>query len=118
MYDMSDGNQAATVPSGDKRRYARFPTQLRALYYLSDEQEGLEKCDIINVSYGGLGIALKTNGALKDLSTINLGIVVKWQFMPVSLKGMVKWLDAGVDELVGGVEFAVPLDNITLLKLL
>jgi hypothetical protein len=103
--------------SGDKRIHFRFATRLKALYYVSNEQEGLEKCEIVNVSYGGLGIKFNQAGAFKDSLAINLGVVVKWQFVPISLKGRVKWLNEGMNQPVGGVELNVPLDNMTLLKL-
>lgn len=104
---------------GDKRKYRRFSTRLKALYYyyVSGENEGLESCDVINVSYGGLGIQFKRAEEFKELSAINLGIMVKWQFMPISLKGRVKWLSEGLHPPVCGVELDGPLDNITLLKL-
>lgn len=116
--DYHQGGVAAPSLSDDKRNYARFPTRLRALYYMSEDHEGLEKCDIVNVSHGGLGIRFKGAEAVKHLSTINLGIVVKWHFMPISLQGMVKWVGEGMDHMIGGIELAVPLDNITLLKLI
>ena len=86
---------------------------------MSDEPEGLEKCDIINVGHGGFGIQFNDPQAVKDSSAINLGIVVKWQFMPISLQGTVRWLAADRGHAaVGGIELANPLDNMTLLKLL
>ena len=114
----AEGNERVIVKSDDKRAYLRFSTRLNALYYVSDEHESLEKCDILNVSYGGLGVQFKHAGTFKYSSAINLGVVVKWQFMPISLKGTVKWLGEGVDHLFCGIELTVPLDNMTLLKLI
>ena len=118
LNDYEACNRGALVQSEDKRKHFRFSTQLKALYYLGDEHEGLEKCDILNVSHGGIGIEFKKAGTVKDSSAINLGIVVKWHFMPISLKGTVKWLGESLDHLICGIELTVPLDNMTLLKLL
>lgn len=111
--DTDERNQSA-----DKRKDARFETRLKALYYVHTENEGLEKCEIINVSYGGLGIQFKQARDFNDRSAINIGVVVKWQFIPISLKGSVKWLSENLKHPIGGVELEVPLDNMTLLKLL
>lgn len=116
--DQRDQGESELLQSGDQRKHRRFATRLKALYYVSDAQEGLEKCEIVNVSYGGLGIQFNQSGDFKDSSAINLGVVVRWQVMPVSLKGRVKWTSPGTNPPVGGVELDVALDNMTLLKLL
>jgi hypothetical protein len=33
----------------EKRNLIRFPTDLKALYYLKEERESVEKCTIVNV---------------------------------------------------------------------
>jgi hypothetical protein len=43
----------------EKRNLIRFPTDLKALYYLKEERESVEKCTIVNVSYKGFGIAFQ-----------------------------------------------------------
>ena len=106
-----------TVP-GDKRKHVRYATRLKALYYLTDKQEGLEKCEIVNVSYGGLCLQCDKTAAIQDSCAINLGVVVKWQVVPISLKGRVTWLSEKLKRPFGGVELEAPLDNMTLLKLL
>jgi hypothetical protein len=116
--DQMDNGESVLLQSGDKRKHLRFAARLKALYYVSDEQEGLGKCEVVNVSYGGLGIQLNQAGALQTSLAMNVGIVVKWQFVPISLKGRVKWLDEGISQPVGGLELDEPLDNMTLLKLL
>jgi hypothetical protein len=116
--DQRDHDESELLQSGDLRKHRRFATRLKALYYVSDEQEGLEKCDIVDVSYGGLGIQCNQAGVFKASSSINLGVVVRWQLMPISLKGRVKWASYETNRPVGGVELDMPLDNMTLLKLL
>jgi hypothetical protein len=116
--DQRDHGESELLQSGDQRKHRRFATRLKALYYVSDAQEGLEKCEIVDVSYGGLGIQFNQAGDFKGASAINLGVVVRWQLMPVSLKGRVKWTSDEANRPVGGVELDVPMDNMTLLKLL
>jgi len=117
------GNQMAcddhvrAVP-GDKRRHVRYATRLKALYYLTDNLEGLEKCEIVNVGYGGVCLQFDKAAAFKESCVINLGVVVKWQLVPISLKGRVTWLSEKLKRPIGGVELEAPLDNMTLLKLL
>lgn len=116
--DQRDQGESERLQSGEQRKHRRFATRLKALYYVSDAQEGLEKCEIVDASYGGLGIQFNQAGDFTDASAINLGIVVRWQLMPVSLKGRLKWTSGDTNRTVGGVELDVPLDNMTLLKLL
>jgi hypothetical protein len=118
--DQMDSAEYGLFQSGNKRSNSRFATRLKALYYyyVSAEHEGLEQCEIVNVSYGGVGIQFNQAKAFKDSLAINLGVVVKWQLVPINLKGRVKWLSEGTSQPVGGVELDVPLDNMTLLKLL
>ena len=106
------------VGHGDKRKHLRYATRLKALYYLTDEHEGLEKCEIVNVGYGGVCLQFDKAATFKDSRVINLGVVVKWQLVPISLKGRVTWLSEKLKRPIGGVELNAPLDNMTLLKLL
>ena len=101
----------------DKRGSIRFPTSLKALYYLSEEKESVEKCRILNVSYRGFGIEFPIGERIESGSQINIGIVVEWQFMPISVRGVVKWRTKGVELCTAGAELNASLDNLTLMKL-
>ena len=101
----------------DNRQSIRFPTSLKALYYLSEEKESVEKCTILNVSYRGFGIQFPIGEKIESGSQINIGIVVEWQFMPISVKGVVKWRNRDATLCTAGAELNQPLDNITLMKL-
>ncbi len=118
QHDQIDHGESEPLQSGDQRKHPRFATRMRALYYVSDAQEGLDKCEIVDVSYGGLGIQFNQAAEVTVASPINLGVVVRWQLVPVSLKGRVKWTGAGTSQPACGVELDMPLDNMTLLKLL
>ena len=101
----------------EKRESMRFPTNLKALYYLSNQKESVEKCRILNVSYKGFGIQFPMGDPIKTGSTINIGIVVQWQFMPISVKGTVKWKNEETEFCEAGTELSTSLDNLTLMKL-
>ena len=101
----------------DKRQSIRFPTSLKALYYLSEEKESVEKCTILNVSDRGFGIQFPMGEKIETGSQINIGIVVQWQFMPISVRGTVKWRNKGVELCTAGAELNTSLDNLTLMKL-
>jgi hypothetical protein len=101
----------------EKRESMRFPTNLKALYYLSNQKESVEKCRILNVSYKGFGIQFPMGDQIKTGSTINIGIVVQWQFMPISVKGIVKWKNEESQPCDAGAELNTALDNLTLMKL-
>jgi hypothetical protein len=101
----------------EKRNVIRFPTDLKALYYLKEERESVEKCTIVDVSYKGFGIAFHRGEKINTGAQINIGIVVKWQFMPISVRAVLKWLDEGMDRCTAGVELTESLEHITLMKL-
>jgi len=102
----------------ERRNVIRFPTDLKALYYLKEERESVEKCTILDVSYKGFGIAFQRGEKINTGAQINIGIVVKWQFMPISVRAILKWLNEGVDRCTAGVELTESLEHITLMKLL
>ena len=102
----------------ERRKSFRFPTNLKALYYLREEKESLEKCNILNVSYKGLGVKFHTLEKIKTCSKIHLGIIVKWQLAPISVTGILRWLEeGGFRHVVGGLELTESLDSIKLIKL-
>ena len=101
----------------EKRQSIRFPTNLKALYYLSEEKESVEKCTILNVSSRGFGLQFPAGDKIKTGSHINIGIVVQWQLMPISVRGILKWKSEGADLCAAGAELNQSLDNITLMKL-
>ena len=101
----------------EKRESMRFPTNLKALYYLSNQKDSVEKCKILNVSYKGFGIQFPMGENVQPGSNINIGIVVQWQFMPISVKGIVKWKNEETEFCDAGAELSTSLDNLTLMKL-
>jgi len=101
----------------ERRRFFRFPTNLKCLYYLEGDKEGLNKCNIFNISYEGLGIKFHTSDKIKIGLKIHFGIINKWEITPISVKGILKWIEDRDNYFVGGIELTKALDNITLTKL-
>ena len=102
----------------ERRKSFRFPTNLKALYYLREEKESLEKCNILNVSYKGLGVKFYTLEKIKTCSKIHLGIIVKWQLTPIGVTGILRWIGGGgFMPFVGGLELTESLESLKLIKL-
>ena len=108
-----DGNREK-----ERRQSIRFPTHTRALFYLGGEKKNVEKCTIANVSYKGVGLTFPPGEQIKAGLSINIGIVVKWQFVPISVRGTVKWAEEGKDYCAAGAELNESMDNLNLMKLL
>ena len=102
----------------ERRKSFRFPTNLKASCYLREEKESLEKCNILNVSYKGLGVKFHTLEKIKTCSIIHLGIIVKWQLTPISVTGTLRWVGGGgFMPFVGGLELTESLESLQLIKL-
>ncbi len=101
----------------DRRSYFRFSTKLKALYYFEGEKERLEKCTPLNVGYKGLGVNFKQHEKNKAGTSIHLGIIIKRQLIPISVRGIVKWVEEEANDSVAGIELAEELDAMTMIKL-
>ncbi len=101
----------------ERRMFVRLPTELKALYYLNEDKEGLKKCTVFDIHHKGLGIRFNDNEDIPLYSVMHLGLISRWQLTPVSVTGMLKWTREAQNELAGGIEFLELLDSITLLKL-
>ena len=102
----------------ERRSYFRFSTKLKALYYFGGEKERLGKCNLLNVGYKGLGVNFKQHEKNKTGTSIHLGIIIKRQLIPISVSGVVKWVDEREKGSFAGIELAEELDNITMIKLI
>ncbi len=101
----------------DRRSYFRFSTKLKALYYFEGEKEKLEKCNLLNVGYKGLGVNFKPHEKIKAGTSIHLGIIIKRQLIPISVRGVLKWVKEEANDSVAGIELTEELDDITMIKL-
>ena len=102
----------------ERRKSFRFPTNLKASYYLREEKENLEKCNILNVSYKGMGLEFHTLEKIKTCSEIHLEIFSKRQLTPISVTGILSWIGGGgFMPFVGGLEITESLESLQLIKL-
>jgi hypothetical protein len=102
----------------ERRKSFRFPTNLKASCYLREEKESLEKCNILNVSYTGIGVKFYTLEKIKTGSKIHLEIISERQLTPISVTGILRWIGGGgFMPFVGGLELAESLESLQLIKL-
>ena len=89
-----------------------------ASYYLREEKENLEKCDILNVSYKGMGVKFYTLEKIETCSKMHLEIISKRQSTPINVTGTLRWIGGGgFMPFVGGLELTDSLESLRLIKL-
>ena len=96
----------------DKRRLRRFSTKLKARYSLKEEGSDWGECTIIDINRRGMGIMFQTQEKIDTGSTINLEIDISRESQPLSIRGILKWIEGGGNVFSGGVELAEILDEI------
>ena len=97
----------------NRRRCKRFSMQLNAQYSFEDTKKSWRQCTIVDATYNGIGIRFKTPEKIDAGSNIHLEILVSKELKPISIKGKLKWIGEGENNLVGGVELTEVLDEIT-----
>ena len=96
------------------RKSLRFPTCLKALFYIDGKKEGLDNCSVSNISYEGVCVKLYSHDKIQIGTRINLGLIYKWK--PISVKGVFKWTRNVGKCCVGGIELTKSLDVFTVIK--
>ena len=89
----------------DRRKFKRFPVQLRARYLVSSEKEWFN-CSIINISRGGMGIKVYLQESIPPGLILKFKIIVPKKVEPIETTGILKWIKElkGKKLFVGGVE--------------
>jgi len=101
----------------ERRRFSRFPSQLKAQYFVQEKEGGRGKCTIINTSRKGMGIIFHTGEKISEGSTVHLEVFVPTELEPINVKGVLKWIVEGGNDFVGGVELTKILDDVKFAKL-
>ena len=96
---------------GERRRFRRFDTQREGQYFLKKERGRWERCTVINVSSGGIGIELEAGNELKVGSTIIVRAFFPGEASPAHIIGMVRWIRKKEKGCVGGIEASRALDD-------
>jgi len=102
----------------ERRRFSRFPSQLKAQYFVQERKGGRGKCTIINTSRKGMGIIFHTAEKINEGSTVHLEVFVSTELEPINVEGVLKWIVEGENDFVGGVELIKILDDVKFAKLI
>ena len=92
-----------------KRRFTRFASKQKAQYCLQESYGSWKECTIHTISCKGVGITLKEN--INRGSIIFLEIPMPHEFVPLSIKGTLRWIKEKENDFIGGVEFIKALDE-------
>jgi hypothetical protein len=96
----------------NKRRLKRFAIQLNAQYCFDDKEESWKECTIIDATYEGMGIRFKAPEKIDTGSNIHLKLSIAKEIKPIRIKGILKWIEQGGNNFVGGVKLTETLDAI------
>jgi hypothetical protein len=101
----------------ENRKSTRFPTHLRAHYFLQERRGKGKECVVINISLNGAGMEFYTAETIGDASKLILSIVLPRGNGTISAEGIVRWVKRGARDYVCGIELTRSLDRIALEKL-
>ena len=102
---------------GERRRFGRFDTQLRAQYISQDGERDWEECTVISISRKGIGIRFHSREKSTIGTIIHLKIFIPEKVKPTVVEGVLKWKGKRENELFGGVESGEILDEMRFSKL-
>jgi len=101
----------------DTRKSTRFPTHLKAHYFLKERRGKGKECVVINISLNGAGLEFYTSETIGEASKLFLSIVPPQGNETISAEGIVRWVKHGARDYVCGIELTRTLDKITLARL-
>ena len=98
-----------TLQMQKKRRFTRFASKQKAQYCLQESYGSWKECFIHTISQKGVGMTIKEN--INRGSTIFLEIPMPHEFVPLSIKGTLRWIKEKENDFNVGIEFAKTLDE-------
>ena len=101
----------------ENRKSTRFPTHLKAHYFLKERRGKGKECVVINISLNGAGLEFYTAETIGEASKLFLSIVPPQGNETISAEGIVRWVKHGARDYVCGIELTRSLDRIALEKL-
>jgi hypothetical protein len=104
-----------TLQIQKKRRFPRFASKQKAQYCLQDRYGSWKECTIHTISRKGVGVTLK--GKTNVYSIIFLEIPIPHEFVPLSIKGTLRWIKEKENDFIGGIEFNKAIDEVQFSKL-
>ena len=90
----------------ERRKSARVPIKLRALYHLQGE-ESWKECRVVDLSRNGMGIAFLTNEKIDVESTIHLKVFHLKGPNTTNVKGILKWIKPIEEGFIGGIKITL-----------
>ena len=101
----------------ENRKSTRFPTHLKAHYFLKERRGKGKECVVINISLNGAGLEFYTSETIGEASKLFLSIVPPQGNEIINAEGIVRWVKHGARDYVCGIELTRTLDKITLARL-
>ena len=101
----------------ENRKSTRFPTHLKAHYFLKERKGEGKECVVINISLNGAGLEFYTAETIRESSKLFLSIVPPRGNGTISAEGIVRWVKRGARDYVCGIELMRILDRIALERL-
>lgn len=86
---------------------------MKAQYFLREGKGPRERCVISNISRKGVGLKFHTREKINIGSTIHLEMYVSRKSGPISVKGILKWIEKEENDFIGGIELTEALDDAT-----
>jgi hypothetical protein len=95
----------------EKRRFCRFPTTLKGLYFLEEKEGEGKECTIINISLNGAGLEFYTIETVSVNSKIFLEILLSDRKETVNVAGTIRWVKQGREDCVCGIQLTEKLNE-------
>ena len=95
----------------ESRKSIRFPTHLKALYFLKERTGEGKECVDINISLNGAGLEFYSAETIDEASKIFLSINSPHGNDTISVEGIVRWVKRGARDYVCGIELTRNLDK-------
>ncbi len=91
---------------GERRKFRRFPVQLRAKCLGASEEEWID-CPVTNVSREGMGIDVFLQERIQPGEILQFKITVPTQEEPIKITGTLTWVKELEEKAgyIGGIEF-------------
>ena len=93
------------------RRYPRFSTALKGLYFIEEKSGEGKKCIIINISVNGAGLKLYTCETIIENSKLLLEIYSPDGKETINVEGIIRWVKQGSKDCVCGIQLTKKLDK-------
>ena len=86
----------------ERRKFPRSPLPLKAAFF---GVNGWENCTINEVSRKGMGVLFITPAEIKEGAIMHLKVLLPHEQHPVTVRGILKWMQNKGDFFIGGIEW-------------